>query len=92
MYKVSEGALDWALAHLKKFGDTDIFPMPFEFDAIERSWDEVKTFLLKEDLDTWAIRSHRSCLTPICRFSYRIATQLDPLDSILFAAITSEIG
>jgi len=27
-------ALDWSLAHVHKYGDTDIFPVPFEYEAI----------------------------------------------------------
>ena len=31
---VSSAAVDWALTHVKRFGDTDIFPVPFEFGAV----------------------------------------------------------
>jgi len=92
MFHISNDSLDWALAHIKKYGDTDIFPVPFEFDAIEFSWDNIKNWLNSENLIDWKVRPIRKCLTPKHRFGFRIATQLDPIDSILFAAIIYEIG
>jgi hypothetical protein len=43
--------LDFALKHIEKFGDTDIFPVPFEFEVIRRQWDQlIKPDLLSRDL------------------------------------------
>lgn len=39
---LSERSLDWALEHILNYGDTDIFPEAFEFDAIKHDWQEVK--------------------------------------------------
>ena len=47
---VAEDSLDWALAHTERHGDTDVFPIPFEFQAIRFSWDEVRTKLSRRDL------------------------------------------
>lgn len=91
-FHVSPSALDWALAHIQRFGDTDIFPKPFEFEAIQSDWASVKDYLCSRDLDQWLVNPARTCLTPKGRYSYRVSTQLDPLDSMLFAALTYEVG
>lgn len=89
---VSSDSLDWALAHIQKFGDTDIFPVPFEYSAIEFDWDTIKDHLSSTDLDTWQPRSKRTTLTPKGKYAYRVSTQLDPLDTLLLLAIVYEIG
>ncbi len=35
---LKEASFDWALAHVQKYGDTDLFPVPFEYDAIKGLW------------------------------------------------------
>lgn len=93
MVKLSEKYLDWALAHVEQFGDTNIFPVPFEFEAIRHVWDtDLKPSLLKQDILTWETRPYRRCLTPKHRYGFRIATQLDPLDTLVFTALVGEIG
>jgi hypothetical protein len=92
MFKIADASLDWALTHIERQGDTDIFPRPFEFEAIRAKWADVKQYLLAQDLDTWTVRPQRTCLTPKGKVSYRISTQLDPLDSILYIALLYEIG
>lgn len=89
---ISTESLDWALTHVKRFGDTDIFPVPFEYAAIEFDWDTIKQHLSSADLDTWQPRSKRTSLTPKGKYAYRISTQLDPLDTLLFLALVYEIG
>jgi len=91
-FHIAEESLDWAVAHVTRFGDTDIFPPPFEFDAINHSWSRVKAALTSEDLDLWLCRPHRVCLTPKGRYAYRISTQLDPFDSLVYCALVYEIG
>ena len=45
MLRLQQDSLDWALAHVLRFGDTDVFPVPFEYDAIEYDWANVKASL-----------------------------------------------
>jgi len=92
MYKVSEGALDSALQHAVEVGDSDVFPALFEYKVIEQYWDEVRNHLLSKDLDSWVTRPLRTSLSPKGKFGYRQATQLDPLDSLLFTALTIEVA
>ena len=92
MYQLPESALDRALEHLRFRGDTDIFPIPFEYEAIEQEWADVKGYIASKDLDNWTVRPLRRCLSPKQNLGLRIATQLDPLDSIIITALVYEAG
>src|SRR3990172_2596955 len=93
MLNLKEKSLDWALTHIERFGDTNIFPIPFEYEAIRFSWDgDIKPYLASQDMLSWVARPFRRCLTPKHRYGFRIATQLDPLDAIVFTALVGDIG
>ena len=90
---LSEQSLDWALKHVENYGDTDIFPGPFEFEAIRHTWDsKVRELLSKQDLHQYKARPHRRCLSPKHRFGFRVSTQLDPFDMLAYTAITYDLG
>lgn len=89
---VAENSLDWALTHTERYGDTDVFPIPFEFKAIRFAWDELRRNLSRRDLDTRPVEELRRCIAPKGLYSYRVVTQLDPIDFLLFTALTHEIG
>ena len=55
--RLRQDSLDWALTHIRRFGDTDLFPMPFEYDAIAHCWELVRSHLLKQDLATYESRA-----------------------------------
>lgn len=93
MLRISESSLDWALKHIEKHGDTDVFPLPFEYKVIRYFWEDgMKNYLLDQDLLQWTVRPCRRLLTPKHKYGFRIATQLDPLDCIIFTALVYEIG
>lgn len=92
MLKVQEASLDWALEHVSRRGDTDILPLPIEYAAISNDWDSIRHYLASHDLDQWAVRPSRKMLTPKHGLGFRIATQLDPLDTLLVCALVYEIG
>lgn len=89
---LSEASLDWALKHAINYGDTDIFPEAFEFAAIEEGWVDVKSWIREIDILSWTVRPYRRCLVPKHRFGFRISTQLDPLDFLVFTALIREVG
>jgi hypothetical protein len=89
---LTEQALDWALEHILNYGDTDIFPEAFEFEAIKHSWQDVKASIASVDILKWNIRPYRRCLAPKNRFGFRISTQLDPLDILVYTALIYEVG
>jgi hypothetical protein len=90
--KLSDDALDWALKQALRYGDTDIFPDIFEFHAIQDNWDKIKLSIQSTDILSWKVRPSRRCLVPKHRFGFRISTQLDPLDFLVFTALVKEIG
>lgn len=93
MLKISEASIEWTLKHIEKYGDTDIFPMPFEFKVIRHQWENgLKKYLLDQDILKWTVRPYRRLLTPKHKYGFRIATQLDPLDCIIFTSLVYEIG
>ena len=92
MLTLSPDSLDWALQHALSKGDTDIFPRAFEFRAIYHDWDNIRGYLVEQDLLSWTSRPLRQCLSPKRRYGFRIATQLDPLDFLIFSALVYEIG
>jgi hypothetical protein len=93
MLRLQTRSYDWALSHIEKYGDTDIFPLPFEFEAIRAYWDtEVKPEISQQNVLDWELRAYRRLLTPKHRYGFRISTQMDPLDSIIFTSLIYEIG
>jgi len=90
--RLTDAALDWALKHALTAGDTDIFPEVFEFYAIDDDWENIKKSIQEVDVVQWKVRPFRRCLVPKHRFGFRISTQLDPLDFLVFTALIKEIG
>jgi hypothetical protein len=90
---LSAESLNWALKHVGNYGDTDIFPVPFEFEAIRHSWDlRLCYFLSRLDLHQYKARPHRRCLSPKHRFGFRVSTQLDPFDMLIYTALIYDLG
>lgn len=92
MLTLKATSLDWAQAHAMKYGDTDVFPLPFEYEAIQFDWTNIKEYLQSQDVLTWTVRQHRTLLAPKAKYGFRVVTQLDPLDFIVFAAAVKEIA
>ena len=92
MLTLQAASYDWALEHALKHGDTDVFPLPFEFEAIKHDWVNVRNWLLTCDVRAWTVRPHRTLLAPKARYGFRVVTQLDPLDFLVFAATIYEFG
>jgi len=90
--KLERSKLDWALKHLLKESDTDLFPRPFEIDVLKRKWSQIAPELEKIDISSHRWHSPRVALVPKDSISFRRAVQLDPVDALLFAAIVRTIG
>jgi hypothetical protein len=90
--KLKKSSLIWARKFIRRFGDTDVLPEPFEFEAIEYDWVNVESYLAEQDVLTWAVRPARSLLAPKSALGFRVVTQLDPLDFLLYAALIYEIA
>ncbi|HKZ82866.1 MAG TPA: RNA-directed DNA polymerase [Anaerolineae bacterium] len=92
MTTLSSKSIEWAIEHLVRHCDTDIFPKAFEFEAINYCRDEVTRSLSKQDICQWQTRAFRRCLVPKQRYGFRLATQLDPLDMLFYLALCFEVG
>jgi len=92
MLTLQESSLDVSLRHALKYGDTDVFPIPFEYEAVNFDWDNVRRHLAAQNVLSWATRPCRSLLSPKAKYAFRTVTQLDPLDFLLFAATIKEIA
>ena len=90
--QVSTDALDWAIQHIHRHGDTDLFPVPFEFDVLAKQWDSVKSHLTSIHIGQANMRPHLVFEVPKTTFGFRVAHHLDPLDSLLYAAMVYEMG
>ncbi|MBC1235631.1 RNA-directed DNA polymerase [Nostoc sp. 2RC] len=91
---LQQESLDWALEHAVRIGDTDLLPIPFEYQAIKYNWPAIRQYLLDQNLFEWEVRPYITLLAPKkgYRYAFRDISQIDPLDFIIFAAIIKEIG
>jgi len=85
-------SLDWAIKSIDHYGDTDIFPIPFEYNAITGYWPEIQAGLSSRDLSKFSPSASLMILMPKPDGTFRVAKQLDPLDSLLYLAILYEIA
>lgn len=90
MDKLQPESIEWSLTHITRFGDTDLFPVPFEFEAIKHSWGNLKTAIADIDLETYEVRPFQRILVPKQDGCYRVAIQLDPIDTIIYTALAYE--
>lgn len=90
--KLSRASYNWALKHLLLEGDTDLLPALPEIDAIKFSWKEVAPLLVALDIENYRWKGERRFVMPVQDLAFRSATQLDPLDSLVFAAIIRKYG
>ena len=82
-------AIDWAISHLQKHGDTDIFPTPFEYLTIDD--DAIRKHVEDLDLASCDAKDARLFLVPKSPLDFRVSHQLDPIDSIVYTAAVYEI-
>lgn len=92
MLRLKPASLDWALEHVNRFDDTSMLPLPFEYSAVQHVWPDIRSYLSGQDVLNWKVRAHRTLLAPKGRYAFRIITQLDPLDFLVFAALIREIA
>src|SRR5262249_16111388 len=87
---VEKKSLDWALAHIKHFGDSDIFPDPFEFEAYSAVWDGVREYLACVDLPHVDITRNLKIMIAKYTEGFRGASQLNPFHALLYSALIYE--
>ncbi|GMX66782.1 hypothetical protein Elgi_60540 [Paenibacillus elgii] len=90
--KLSATSIKWAIRHLEIEKDTDLFPSPKEITVFFDSKDNITSKLKDYDITQHIFSPSRRFVIPKTELSYRTATQLDPLDSLLLAAVIYEYG
>lgn len=89
---VSSESLHWALRHVLRHGDTDIFPVPFEYQALVDQWPDLFRGLTGPNISKLPLRAHMAWPVPKAHSGFRIAHQLDPLDTLVYTALVYEMG
>lgn len=92
LMKLTRDSIEWSIIHLNKENDTDIFPKPFEIDIINENKDYCIDELCKIDIGQYKWHLTRRFLIPKDELSYRVITQLDPIDSVFLSALIKEYG
>jgi hypothetical protein len=88
--RISLSSLDWASTHIERYGDTDVMPVPFEFEAIRHGWSKMRSYIGDLDLEAYQTRASRQFLFPKGVSSFRVAKQLDPVDALVYTAMLHE--
>lgn len=89
--KLEQAVYRCALEHIVGFGDTDIFPYPFELKFIQAHADIVSEKLANIDLTQYNPMSLLETLIPKTKYGFRLAHQPYPVDTIIFTALIYKI-
>jgi hypothetical protein len=90
--RVADSSLNWALEHLLRYGDTDVFPVAFEYKAFRAVWPKLLDRLTQVDLAAHELGPSLRMMVPKHTTGFRSAAQLDPVDCLLFAALVYEMS
>jgi hypothetical protein len=85
-------SINWSLEHIKRYGDTDIFPIPFEYEAYDCIRTELVDYLCSLNLAEYKFAPYIKYLIPKHGIGYRAAIQLDPIDCIIYNSAIFEIS
>ena len=90
-------AIDRALRNISKFGDTDVFPIPFERNVFFHKHAESKAIIqsIHGDLDTWlatqSTTSHE-CLAQVGYTGFRWAAHIEPFWNAYYLSLVLGIA
>lgn len=84
-------ALSWAIRNVVEYGDTDIFPYPFELKFIQQEQEIVLDALTSIDISKYTPMSLIESLVPKTKFGFRVGHQQYPIDTIIFTALVGSI-
>ncbi|HTG17404.1 MAG TPA: Retron-type reverse transcriptase, partial [Blastocatellia bacterium] len=90
--QLDQTSIEWAIDSLATYGDTDLFPWPIELSIIRDILADAASELAKIDLSAHTPSAPRRFIVPKDDLSYRAATQLDPLDSILLTTLIHQFA
>lgn len=90
--RLEESSIRWAIEHIKKQKDTDLFPKLKEYDYLFEDEEYLVTKVLEIDIENYVWQPYRRFIIPKDEYSYRAAIQLDPIDNLIMVAITHQFG
>ncbi|MEH6655605.1 RNA-directed DNA polymerase [Loktanella salsilacus] len=89
--KLEADVLECALDHVVKYGDTDIFPFPFELKFLESQKAVVVAELSSFEMNSYHPISLLESLVAKSKFGFRVAHQPYPVDTVIYTALVLQI-
>jgi hypothetical protein len=89
---LSESSLDFALAHVEAFYDSDFFPKPDEYTAIRECWDDAKQYLTQTNVEKLKFEFPRTMPVRKTNGGFRVVHQLDPIGTIVYTALAHQVA
>ena len=90
--RLDEVSIRWAIEHIKKQKDTDLFPKLKEYDYLFEDENYLVDKVSEIDIENYVWQPYRRFIIPKDEYSYRAAIQLDPIDNLIMVAITHQFG
>jgi len=90
--KLAAPSVEWAIEHLNRHNDTDLFPSLIEYNAIHQNVANMMDAVTSIDLPGNTYYPCRRFIIPKDEYSYRVATQLYPVDSIILTSLIHQYG
>lgn len=90
--KLQDTSIKWAISHIKKQKDTDLFPSLKEYEILFENEEYLVNKMMEIEIENYNWQPYRRFIIPKDEYSYRVATQLDPIDNILIVALTYQYG
>ncbi|HHT71546.1 MAG TPA: Retron-type reverse transcriptase [Firmicutes bacterium] len=90
--KLEGASVEWALNSLLRNSDTDLFPRPIEINILEKLLPDAVNDITKLNISNHNPTAPRRFIVPKDDLSYRVASQLDPLDSIILTSLVYAFG
>ncbi|MEM1151930.1 MAG: RNA-directed DNA polymerase [Pseudomonadota bacterium] len=89
--RLGQKLYECAIDHVVEFGDTDVFPFPFERHFLSAQRNELAASLSSLDLANYRPMNLVESLVPKSRFGFRVAHQPFILDTVIFTAMVLSI-
>lgn len=94
---MQRSSIEYAVRHVARFGDTDVFPFPSENHVFHDAEEDAVSLLQEADthFDEWLnldATEGISAMAPVGYTGFRWATQLDPLWNAYFLALVVELA
>ena len=89
--KLSPEIFRCAIDHVVEYGDTDIFPFPFELKFLDAEKEKAIDFLSRLDLTQYDPMSLLEALVPKSKFGFRLAHQPFPIDTVIYTALVLSV-